>query len=110
MGRLAGQVGLLSDIVQDFLANSPRMLSAVIEAVESGDAEGLARAAHSLKGTVDNFAAKPAFDTALNLEMMGQHKTLSRATEAYGVLSEKVLALEHALKAFVKEKVPCESS
>ena len=60
MGRLDGDVDLLAEIVGELLPNSPRLLSGIETAIESGSIEGLQRAAHSLKGAVGNFAAKGA--------------------------------------------------
>lgn len=55
-----------------------------------------------------NFAAKTAFDAALNLEMIGRHEHWDRADEALGVLKDSMAELEEALKAFAKERAACE--
>jgi len=108
MARIDGDVELLSDIVREFLDSCPRIMAKMKQAIAARDAAGLEQEAHRLKGTVGNFAAKPAFDAALNLEMMGRHGQLDRAAEAYAVLVEQISALTPALESFVKEKVSCE--
>jgi hypothetical protein len=51
-----------------------------------GDSQALMRAAHSLKGGVGSFAAKPTYDAPLRLEMMGRSGDLSQARGAYATL------------------------
>ena len=38
----------------------------------AGDASGIERAAHKLKGSVGNFAAQPAFEAASKIGSSGQ--------------------------------------
>jgi len=82
---------LLKDLVRIFLDDCPQLLTGVRGAVERGDAQGMERAAHKLKGSVANFAARAAYDAALRLEVMGRDGHLDQATEA-------LLQLESALE------------
>jgi len=109
MSAVDGDVGLLSEIVAEFLEDSPRLISDIDTAVLTEDAVGLERAAHKLKGTVGNFAAKSAFDAAMNLEMAGGHNNMDRAREAFADVKRTVSELAAALKAFTREKVSCGS-
>lgn len=84
--RVGGDQELLKEIADLFLEDAPQILAAVRSAVESGDAEGLQRAAHSLKGSVANFGAEEAVRWAYSLEQMGQENSLSGASDALEVL------------------------
>ena len=52
----------------------PKLLDGIRGAAERGDAQGMERAAHKLKGSVANFAAPAAYDAALRLEVMGRER------------------------------------
>ena len=108
MGRLDGDEQMLAEIVEEFLKTSPGALSSIGEAVDSGDSKALEHAAHTLKGAVAALAAKPAFDAALNLEMMGRGGHLDGAREGLGVLEERVSSLRSALRTLIKEEASCE--
>jgi len=88
--RVGGDQELLKEIADLFLEDAPQILAAVRSAVESGDAEALQRAAHSLKGSVANFGAEEAVRSAYSLEQMGQDNDLTGATEALEVLEAEI--------------------
>ena len=48
------------------------------------------RAAHSLKGAVDNFVARAAYEAALRLETLGRNGNLAGAEEAYTELEKEM--------------------
>jgi len=77
------------------------MLSSVRQAIASRDGRGLQRAAHALKGSIANFAARGAFEAALKLETMGRCDDLTGAEEAYLTLEKEVGRLQRALVAVV---------
>ena len=54
------------------------------ERKEAGDLPGLARAAHTLKGSVAIFAAQAAYDAALRIEQMGRDGDASRIRRRVG--------------------------
>ncbi len=90
MTRVGGDTALLDELVQLFLKNSQEMLSAVKNAVEHGNAEGIEKTAHSLKGSVGNFAAERAFQAAMKLETMGRDGKLRHAEEAFTELEKEI--------------------
>jgi CheY-like chemotaxis protein len=108
MGRLDGDVHSLVEVVDEFLRTCPGVLSAIGQAVDSRDSQALERAAHMLKGAVATLAAKPAFDAALNLEMMGRYGQLDAAGEGLTLLEERISSLTSALRTFIEDEVPCE--
>jgi PAS domain S-box-containing protein len=101
--HLEGDVELLKEIAQVFLDQSPTLLSVMREAAETGDGKSLERAAHTLKGSVSNFAAKGAFDAAHRLENMGRRGDLNDAEEAFDDLEQEIERLKPALVALGRE-------
>jgi two-component system, sensor histidine kinase and response regulator len=98
---LAGVDGsrrLLRELVRLFLADCPQRLAEIKEAIRGGDAGALSRAAHSLKGSVGNFAAKYAFAAARRLEIMGRDGSLDNADEALMTLESELVRLTEELR------------
>ena len=87
---------LLKKIVRLFLADYPRYVDEIKQSISRRDAHSLARAAHALKGSVGNFAAKEAFAIAQLLENMGRNGQLDNA-------GERCIALESELAVVSKE-------
>ncbi|HEX9867830.1 MAG TPA: response regulator, partial [Candidatus Tectomicrobia bacterium] len=81
-----GDMGLLREMAELFLADCPRQMAKIQAAIASSDSQALMRAAHSLKGVVATFAAKATYEAALRLEMMGEDGDLLAAREAYADL------------------------
>ena len=75
-----------------FLKEIPEMLTNLREAITAGDAHAIERAAHKLKGSVGNFAAHPAFEAALKLEVLGREGSLSNAEPVYAELEKEINA------------------
>jgi hypothetical protein len=55
----------------------------------------------ALKGSVDNFGARKAFDLALRLEMMGKESELNRASGVFSSLAREMERLETALEGLI---------
>jgi two-component system sensor histidine kinase/response regulator len=103
LARVDGDVKLLEELAGLFLADSARLLSAVAEAVARADAEALEHAAHALKSSVGNFAARAAYAAAARLEMLGRHGDLAEAQEAYAALRQEIERLRSALLNLQRE-------
>ncbi len=82
LDRVGGDVDLLKEIVALFLEDSPRLLAEIREAFQNGNPELMSRAAHTLKGSVSNFAAESATRAALRVENSGRSLDLAEAPEA----------------------------
>jgi CheY-like chemotaxis protein len=98
---LAGVDGnrrLLRELVRLFLADCPQRMTEINEAVRRGDAGALRVAAHALKGSIGNFAAKNAFDAAQRLEIMGRDRDLDRAAEGRMTLESELALLIEELR------------
>jgi PAS domain S-box-containing protein len=97
---LAGVDGnrrLLWELVRLFLADCPRRLAGIKEAVRRGDGETLRIEAHSLKGSVGNFAANQALAAAQRLEIMGRDGELDKAGDACMALESELARLTEEL-------------
>jgi two-component system, sensor histidine kinase and response regulator len=97
LARVEGDVELLKELVAVFLTELPEMLTNLREAVTAGDATAIERAAHKLKGSLGNFAAQPAFEAILKLEVLGRDGTLSEAEPAYAELEKEINRLKSAM-------------
>jgi two-component system sensor histidine kinase/response regulator len=99
LSRVGGDVELLKEIAMLFLDDYPKSLSELRQAVESGDAKGVERTAHGLKGSVSNFGARPAVDAAFQLETMGRTRTLVEVEQVLHTLELALAALRPELES-----------
>ncbi len=60
LARVENDTAILEEMIDLYLDSSPRLLSEIEDAIDRGDARGLERAAHSLKGALQNLSALPA--------------------------------------------------
>jgi CheY-like chemotaxis protein len=100
--QAGGDVTLLGELADLFLSECPKLLAAISEAVRSQDAGRLRQAAHTLKGSVSNFAARSAVAAAERLEQLGKTGDLTGADEALAALQTEVERLQPALAALRK--------
>ncbi|MFP4389542.1 MAG: response regulator, partial [Desulfococcaceae bacterium] len=91
------------DCVHMFREDYPAMLSAIQETIGTGDAPGLRRSAHALKGMVGNFGARAIARTAFVLEEMGRRAELSQGEAICQQLAEELSGLEKTLQAILEE-------
>jgi two-component system sensor histidine kinase/response regulator len=92
LSRVGGDLELLKEIAELFLNEYPRELAEIRQALATGDALMLERSAHGLKGSVANFGARSAVDSAFQLEQLGKAGKLDQAP---GALAELERALAH---------------
>ena len=106
-GRAAFLAGLGDDeelarrLVELFVEQSGSLIEQVRAAIDTGDAEGLRRAAHALKGTISNFPPGPARIIAARMETLGFDKDLVGAREALPELAREVQRLRELLPALI---------
>src|SRR5215469_6373832 len=77
--RVGGDFDVLREVAGLFLEESPRLMAAVEQAVQTGDGQRIASAAHSLKGSVSTFCAQRAYEAAGALETTGRNRNLPQA-------------------------------
>ncbi len=101
--RVAGDRELLGELVELFFGSSAEQVRELREAVGRGDAAGVRRVAHGLKGAVGTFGAKEAAEAALRLETMGREEQLAGAGEALAALEQALERLGPALREWLAE-------
>lgn len=102
--RVEGDFDLLKEMVELFLEEWPNMLSDIERAIAVGDARALQHAAHTLKGSVSNFAAPRATAASLVLEKMGRQQDLSNAGAALASLQQELKRLTPVLEALKEQE------
>jgi len=100
--RLSGDRKLLLELIEMFLAGSPKMLSRIQKAMAARDAIKLQQAAHALKGSVGNFVAKEAYEAARELEMLARDGDLTAAATAFPPVKSAIGRLRLSLETIAK--------
>ena len=77
--RAPGEPDILPQLYDIFLRESAKRVAAVREAVEHGDADGLRRAAHALKGSAWTFGADEMHGLATSLDTLATTGTMNEA-------------------------------
>ena len=103
MLRTEGDPELIRMLVDVFATDRPKLLGELESALDGGDADGVERAAHTIKGAVAIFGAEPARARAAKLEILGRDGDLDSARELHGELQSWVLRLEDDLKRLSDE-------
>ncbi|MCY3871937.1 MAG: Hpt domain-containing protein [Gemmatimonadetes bacterium] len=98
MTRVGGRKQILKKMIDVFLEELPDQIAALHRAIDQQSPEDLRQAAHALKGSVANFDAKAAYETAFALEQMGKTNNLSQATATCQTLERELSAVQNALK------------
>jgi len=101
-----GDMELLNEVVGFFSESYHQTMTEIRDAIIEGDASRLNQAAHALKGSIANFGAKTAYETAFKLEMMGKNHDISGGVEMFALLEDEVERLQQALDEFAKEAKP----
>lgn len=97
MERIDGDIELLMDMIELFIADCPKLMSNIKNAIDQKNSNELKRSAHTLKGSVSNFSAQLVYDITLELEFMGRNNDMENAEEAYTKLEKEI---ERLIKAF----------
>ena len=72
LARFDGDSELLKELAGIFLAECPKMLEEIRAALSAADSKALERAAHTLKGSVGNFAMPGPWESAQRLELLAK--------------------------------------
>lgn len=96
-----GSRSLLRKIARLFLADYPERLEEIKEGIRRRDATALARAAHTLKGSVGNFGAKQATAIAQRLENIGKNGQLDSADEECIALEAELALVSKELRSLI---------
>ena len=95
--QVGGDREVLKEIIDIYCQEYPKQLQQIQEAIDKKNAVMAGNVAHTIKGAVANFGAKPSFGAALNLEKIGKSGDLSHAKEAFDVLKKELERLDREL-------------
>jgi CheY-like chemotaxis protein len=103
LAQVEGDRELLGNMVRLFDNQSTALLAQLSEAIAHQDWPALERAAHKLRGSVGNFGARAAVETAQRLESLARSGQKEGVSETYAKLREEVHSLRRALAQFTVE-------
>jgi len=101
LDQVGGDEDLVREIAALFLESSPGMLDKLADAVEKHNIREIQRAAHTIKGSVLNFHAKPAAEAALALEHFEAGEDTVRLQSLHKQVCDEAGTLQNALRAFL---------
>jgi len=90
LAAVQGDRALLRSVVQAFLEEGPRLMAAIGQAIQAGDAAALRRAAHTLKSSLNYVGAIRASDQAFLLEQKAAGPSLEDAEQVAAGLRAEV--------------------
>ena len=92
--RMEGNTELLEELLEMFLLDYHKDMTAIKVSLEKGDAKTLAVAVHGLKGELGNLGIKSAFHMACELEKLAKDNKLEEAPSLIDLLEYRVKGLE----------------
>jgi CheY-like chemotaxis protein/HPt (histidine-containing phosphotransfer) domain-containing protein len=95
--QVGGDKALLAELSAAFRTESQSLMAQIREAIATGDAPRLRRAAHTLKGAAGVFGAGAAYDTAKQLEALAAATDMAPTASLLAELEEKIDELNLAL-------------
>ncbi len=99
--RLGDDKELYLELLQVFRDESDSMYRAVDDAVSSGEAEQIARAAHTLKGACSNISAVEARRLAAEMESAAKNDNQQRAAELIDALREALESVDNEAQRLI---------
>ena len=97
LASVNGNEDLLVKIVALFLKRYPALLADLRSAQDQGDGAGLARAAHTLRGSGGNFMTKSAMQVLAELEGMGRQNNFDEVHTRLAELDREMAWIEREL-------------
>lgn len=94
--------GILREVLDIYVDDTPKQLAALSEAVDKDDAEGVQRISHTIKGASANVGAHLCRDIALELEQAGRSGDLSGAAELCKTLEVQFNLVKKAIAELTK--------
>lgn len=81
-----GDASFLRELIDIFLADTPKQLGSLEAALAARNQEGVIRAAHTIKGSSGNFGAMQFAQVAQKIESFGKANDLAGAASLLGEL------------------------
>ena len=97
--RLGGDVSLLAEVAQIFVEDCPRLIGSVETAVQSRDAKALARATHTIAGSVGNFTEDGVYTLARTVEHLAIAEDIDGAISGVPALLKELARVRDAFTA-----------
>jgi len=97
-----GEPDIVAEVSGLFIKHAPEKISAIMQAVERGDAKGLQMAAHSLKSSSAYVGAMHLSAMSKELEQMGRSGAMLGAKDKAEMLKEEYMRVLAALEAETK--------
>ncbi len=91
---------ILEDVIAIFLREGPTLTNDIEHGVETADALGVCRAAHTLKGSLRIFGVTPLLSMAEHIEAMGHRGVLQHVSVALGGLKTGLDGLYASLRDY----------
>lgn len=96
---VGGNIKLLARVRDAFLAQSPRLLESMREAIAQRNSDELYRSAHTLKGAISNFGMGEALEAAIRIEHAGRDADFADAQTVLPRLEAAVKELQERMSA-----------
>ena len=103
--RVDNDEQLLQELIELFRLDCSKLTKQIGDAIAAENPVAIETTAHALKGAIGTFAAKPAFDAALRLEIMGREHQISGAGRAYKLLETEIDRLQSRLAAISRNGI-----
>jgi HPt (histidine-containing phosphotransfer) domain-containing protein len=100
---LGGEFSYLVELIDSFLEDAPQLLAELNDFIESEDAAGVRRVAHSLKSNGADFGATTFSGLCKELEMRGKEGALDGAADLAAGIAAEYGKVEAALEAVRRE-------
>lgn len=100
LASVGGDTAFLKEMIETFLADSPRQIAAMQSAVTTANEEELRRAAHSLKSNAANFGAMDLARLCKELEEAARTGALEGAAERIALIKAENARVAVALEGY----------
>jgi GAF domain-containing protein/CheY-like chemotaxis protein/HPt (histidine-containing phosphotransfer) domain-containing protein len=103
LARLAdgtgGDADFVSELIEQFVVDTPALVAAARAGIDGGDAEGVRRAAHTLKSNAATFGAHELAGRSRELEDAAKRGTLDEASAQVDAMARELETVREALPA-----------
>ncbi|HTE05091.1 MAG TPA: Hpt domain-containing protein [Planctomycetota bacterium] len=89
---------LIAELIDLYLKDTPRRLALLREAHDAGDAAGVSREAHALKGSCGQFGATTLTECCRELEHLGRRGTLEGAEPMLARIATEFVRVKSAME------------
>lgn len=98
-----GDEDLVPIAIEGFIKDYPLQLARIATGIQNDNADEVAIAAHTLKGTVSNFYAKNAVELAINVEKCVRQNNFKLANQNYEALKKELENVRTELNQLISE-------